>query len=175
MPYGIVLLGTLLQLHDSLGDSPNCATFPRAPLKEVTMSVITILVVDDAEYWRRFISFILRIDPAMEIVSEASNGTQALQEAKNHQPTIVLLDIGLPGINGIEAGRRILREAPNSKIIYVSQESDIEVVQEALAVGAAGYVSKIDAGTQLVAAMRCAMRGQRFISTSLPAAACTKH
>jgi DNA-binding NarL/FixJ family response regulator len=139
------------------------------------MSVITILVVDDAEHWRKFVSFILRIDPAMTIVSEASDGTQAVQEAKQHQPTIVLLDIGLPGINGIEAGWRILREAPNSKIIYVSQESDIEVVQEALAVGAAGYVSKIDAGSQLVEAINSAMRGQRFISTSLSPTAGTKH
>jgi DNA-binding NarL/FixJ family response regulator len=139
------------------------------------MSVITILVVDDAEHWRKFVSFILRIDPAMTIVSEASDGTQAVQEAKQHQPTIVLLDIGLPGINGIEAGWRILREAPNSKIIYVSQESDIEVVQEALAVGAAGYVSKIDAGSQLVEAINSAMRGQRFISTSPSPTAGTKH
>jgi DNA-binding NarL/FixJ family response regulator len=139
------------------------------------MSAVTIVVVDDAEHWRKFISFILRIDPALGIVSEASDGTQAVQEAKKHQPTIVLLDIGLPGINGIEAGRRILREAPSSKIIYVSQESDIEVVEEALAVGAIGYVSKIDAGSQLVAAIRCAMRGQRFISTSLPPALVTKH
>jgi DNA-binding NarL/FixJ family response regulator len=139
------------------------------------LSVITILVVDDAEHWRKFISFILRIDPAMEIVSEASDGTHAVQEAKNHQPTIVLLDIGLPGANGIEAGRRILKEAPNSKVIYVSQESDLEVVQEALAMGAAGYVSKIDAGSQLVAAIHCAMRGKRFISTSLPTTASTKH
>jgi DNA-binding NarL/FixJ family response regulator len=139
------------------------------------MSEVTILLVDDAAQWRKFVSFILRIDPAFVIVSEVSDGTHAVQQAKAHQPTIVLLDIGLPGICGIEAGRQILKHAPNSKVIFVSQESDIEVVAEALDVGAAGYVLKMDAGSQLATAIHSALRGQRFLSSSLPPGAGSKH
>jgi DNA-binding NarL/FixJ family response regulator len=135
------------------------------------MSLTTIVVVDDAPHWRRFIGFVVRIDPALEVICEVSNGADAVAVVEEVQPAIVLLDIGLPGICGIEAARRILERAPNSRIIFVSQQSDIDVVQEALSVGAAGYVLKIDAGTQLVPAIHCALRGQTFISRSVPVTA----
>jgi DNA-binding NarL/FixJ family response regulator len=139
------------------------------------MPAITILLVDDAAHWRKFVSFVLRIDPALEIISEVSDGTCAIQEARELQPAIVLLDIRLPGICGLEAGRQILKDAPNCKVIFVSQEADIEIVAEAFGVGAAGYVLKIDAGSQLVTAIHHAIRGQRFISSSIPPTARNKH
>jgi DNA-binding NarL/FixJ family response regulator len=135
------------------------------------MSLTTIVVVDDAPHWRRFIAFMIRIDPTLEVICEASNGPDAVAAAREVQPAIVLLDIGLPGICGIEAGRRILEHAPNSKVIFVSQQSDVDIVQEALSIGAAGYVVKIDAGTQLVPAIHCALRGQLFVSRSVPVTA----
>jgi DNA-binding NarL/FixJ family response regulator len=139
------------------------------------MSVVTILVVDEAPHWRKFVSFVLRIDPALEIVSEASDGAYAVEQSKEIQPAIVLLDIALPDISGIEAGRRIRKHSPGSKIIFVSRESEIEVVQQAIDLGAMGFVSKLDAGSQLVTAIHSAIRGKTFLSSSLPPAAGTKH
>jgi len=132
------------------------------------MSAVTILVVDDAPHWRKFVGFILRIDPALETICEASDGACAVERAKELQPAIVLLDISLPDICGIEAGRRILKHSPSSKIIFVSRESEIEVIQQAIDLGAVGFVSKLDAGSQLVTAIHSAIRGQRFLSSSLP-------
>ena len=140
-----------------------------------TMSAVTILVVDDAPHWRKFVGFILRIDPALEIICEVSDGASAVEQAKELQPAIVLLDISLPDVCGIEVGRRIVEHSPSSNIIFVSQQSDIEVIQRALDLGAMGFVLKTDAGSQLVTAIHSAIRGQRFLSSSLPPTAGTKH
>ena len=83
-----------------------------SPKRLNTMSAVTILVVDDAPHWRKFVGFILRIDPALEIVCEASDGASAVKQAKELQPAIVLLDISLPDVCGIEVGRRIVSTLP---------------------------------------------------------------
>lgn len=129
---------------------------------------VRILLVDDAAHWRKFVSFILRINPELEIVSDASTGDEAVEKAAELNPDIVLLDIHLPGISGLEAGRRILTHDPNTKLVFVSQEGDPEVVHEALRLGAAAFVLKPDAASQLVAAIHSATRGQVFLSRSLP-------
>jgi len=139
------------------------------------MSAVTILVVDDSPIWRKFVSFVLRIDPALEIVCEASDGVSAVERAKELQPAIVLLDTALPDMTGIEAGRRILKQSPLSKIIFVSRQSEIEVIQQAIESGAVGFVLKIDAGSQLVAAIHSVARGKTILGGSLPPSADTKH
>jgi len=79
------------------------------------------------------------------------------------QPDLILLDIGLPKLNGIEAARRIRELAPQSKILFVSQESSVEVVQTVLTLGASGYVVKMDAGSELLTAVHAVLRGERFV------------
>jgi CheY-like chemotaxis protein len=105
----------------------------------------------------------LQQQPQLQIVGEASDGVEAVQKAEELQPDLVLLDIGLPKLNGIEAGRRIFALSPHSKILFISQETSIEVVHQALAVGGRGYLPKTDAASELLTAINAVLRGEIFI------------
>ena len=102
------------------------------------MSSVRVLVVDDYEPFRRFVCSTLEQRPELQIVGEASDGLEAVQKAEELQPDLIVLDIGLPTLNGIEAARRIRKLSPESKILFVSQESSADVVQEALRFGRTG-------------------------------------
>jgi DNA-binding NarL/FixJ family response regulator len=99
------------------------------------------------------------------VVSEVSDGLEAVRKAEELQPDLVVLDIGLPGINGLEAARRIHKSCPASKILFLSLESDTNVVQESLRVGALGYVDKKKAEVDLLAAVQAVCEGRRFVSS----------
>jgi len=128
-------------------------------------STIRVLVVDDYEPFRRFLCSVLGKNPALQIVGEVSDGLDAVQKAEELKPDLILLDIGLPTLNGIEVARRIRRLIPESKIIFVSQESSPEVIQVALNLGAWGFVVKTKAGSDLVAAVEAVLLGKRFVSS----------
>jgi DNA-binding NarL/FixJ family response regulator len=130
------------------------------------MSVRSILVVEDFDQFRQFVVSSLLKRGELE-VTEASNGSEALQKAEEQQPNLILLDIGLPDLDGIEVARRARRLAVPPKIVFVSQESSPEIVREALDLGALGYVHKQRAGTDLLPAIEAALEGKRFVSTSL--------
>jgi DNA-binding NarL/FixJ family response regulator len=130
------------------------------------MSVVRVLVVDDVEDWRRFVFSMLRAEP-FEIVGEASDGLMAVQLAEQMQPTVVLLDIGLPGLDGIKAAAGIRRVAPDAKIVFVSQQFDPDIVRAALQLGAWGYVLKSDAVRELVKAINTVLSGKDFVSSSV--------
>jgi DNA-binding NarL/FixJ family response regulator len=127
-------------------------------------STVRILVVDDYEPFRRFVCSTLAERPGFQIVGEASDGLAGIRKAEELQPDLILLDIGLPTLNGMEAARRIRKLAPDSKIIIVSQESSADVVQEALSLGASGYVVKTRAATELLAAVEAVLMGKHFVS-----------
>jgi DNA-binding NarL/FixJ family response regulator len=131
------------------------------------MSLVRVLVVDDVEGWRLFVSSLLQEEPMFEIICQVSDGLKAVQMAEKLQPTVVLLDIGLPGLNGIEAGGWIRKRAPDVKLVFVSQEFDPDIVRAALQLGAWGYVLKSDAGQELVAAIHSVVRGEKFVSRGL--------
>jgi CheY-like chemotaxis protein len=103
----------------------------------------------------------------LQIVGEDSDGLQAVQRADQLQPDLILLDIGLPTMNGIEAARRIRKLSSKSKILFVSQESSVDFVQEALALGALGYVVKSDAGKELLTAVEAVVQGRQYLSSAL--------
>jgi DNA-binding NarL/FixJ family response regulator len=130
-------------------------------------SIVRILLVDDYEPFRRFVRSTLRKRPSLQIVAEVSDGLEAIQQAEELKPDLILLDIGLPTLNGIEAAREIRKLAPESKIIFVTQESLADVVQEALSMGVLGYVLKAQAGTDLIAAVEAVIEGRQFLSSSL--------
>src|SRR4029077_3007360 len=130
-------------------------------------SPVRILVVDDFEPWRRSVSLLLREEPELQVVvGEASDGLEAVQKAVELQPDLILLDIGLPRLNGIEAARQIRELVPESKIIFLTQESSAYAVREALSLGARGYVIKIMAASELFTAVEAVLSGETFVSST---------
>ena len=121
------------------------------------------LVVEDSEHFRNFIYSTLTKRRELQVVDQVSDGLQAVRRAEELQPDLIVLDIGLPSLNGIEAARQIRRLSPKSRILFLSQESSVDVVREALGTGASGYVYKPDAGSELVEAVRAVLRGERFV------------
>lgn|ERR1700675_1142226 len=131
------------------------------------LSSVRILVVDDFEPWRHFVSsLLLQKKPELQVVGEASDGLEAVQKAVELNPDLILLDIGLSTLNGIEAARQIRKLVPDSKIIFLSQESDADVLQESLSLGAQGYVLKAKAGSELLAAVETVISGKKFVSST---------
>jgi DNA-binding NarL/FixJ family response regulator len=109
----------------------------------------------------------LRQSSEFQVIGEASDGLEAVERAAQSQPDLILLDIGLPRLNGIEAAGRISAVSPASKVLFLSQNSDPEVVEAALSDGARGYVLKSQAGCELLLAMTAALRNERFVSGRL--------
>ena len=133
----------------------------------VTGSIVKVLVVDDFEPWCCVICSMLQKEPGLQVVGEVSDGLEAVQRARELQPDLILLNVGLPSINGIEAARRIREASPTTKILFVSEGSSPDVAEAALGTGARGYVIKSDAGTELLPAVEAILRGEWFISASL--------
>ena len=131
------------------------------------MTSIGVLIVDDFEPWRSFVRSALRQHLHLVSVREVSDGLDAVQKAQELQPDLILLDIGLPGLNGIKVARQIQVVAPKAKILFLSENYDHDVAEEALSTGAGGYVVKSDAGRELMTAIKAVMNGKRFVSERL--------
>ena len=128
---------------------------------------IRILLVEDFKSYRDFITSLLGENPDLWTICEASDGVEAVRKAQEHTPDVILMDIGLPQLDGLEAARRIRRLVPSSKIVFLTQETSAEVIEAALSLGAWGYVVKQQAGTDLLAALAAIRRGKRFVSQGL--------
>jgi DNA-binding NarL/FixJ family response regulator len=133
------------------------------------MATFRTIIVEDYEAFRRLLRSILQEKTECVVIGEACDGLQAVQQAKELQPDLVLLDMSLPRLNGIEAARQIRKVCPQSKIVFLSQDSSPEIVQGALHLGAAGYLLKSDAN-ELPLAIEAIMQGVVFISKRLKSA-----
>jgi DNA-binding NarL/FixJ family response regulator len=122
-----------------------------------------ILIVDDCEAWRRMVRTMFQECSDWQIICEASDGLEAVQKRKELQPDLILLDIGLPRLNGIEAARQICAIAPRSKILFLSAILYSDVMQAAFCAGAQGYVLKSDAAHDLLPAVEAVIEGKRFV------------
>jgi DNA-binding NarL/FixJ family response regulator len=134
-------------------------------------SSIRVLVVEDYLPFRRYLCSALRRRPSLEIIGETGDGLEAVQKAKELRPDLILLDVGLPTLNGIEVARRVCMFSPESRILFVSQETSVYLVREALSLGAMGYVVKARAANELLEAVESVCRGRLFISSALPSLA----
>jgi DNA-binding NarL/FixJ family response regulator len=128
------------------------------------MSSVRVLVVDDHAGVRNMICSLLSQESTLNAVFQASNGEEAVTKADLLQPDLVLLDIGLQGITGLETARQIPRVSPQTKIIFLSQHDSLHMANEALKIGGHGYVSKMDAGAELLKAIQSVREGTRFVS-----------
>jgi DNA-binding NarL/FixJ family response regulator len=130
------------------------------------MPSIRVLVVEDFEPFRRFVCSKMGERSELQVVGEASDGLEAVCKAEELQPDLILLDIGLPSLSGMEAARRIRKLAPETKILFLSQESSSDLIEEALNLGAIGYIIKAHAGEELLAGVEAVREGRQFVNGS---------
>ena len=130
-----------------------------------SLSVLRILVADDHEVARKGIRAILESHPGWEVCGEASDGREAVATAATLKPDVLLLDIGMPNLNGLDASRQILATMPDARILILTIHDSEQVVREVLAVGARGFLLKSDAGRDLIAAVE-ALQNRRTFFTS---------
>lgn len=127
---------------------------------------MNIFVVEDFDPFRRFICSKLQSMAEFHI-TQASDGFEAVQKAEELQPDLILLDIGLPKLDGIEVARRIRKVVPHAKILFLSVNSDPDVIREALGLGALGYIHKPRIERDLLPAIEAALDGKQFVSVDL--------
>ena len=106
---------------------------------------------------------LFQVRPEWQVIAEAADGPEAIQKAEELKPDLIVLDIGLPKLNGIEAARRIRQLSPSSKILFLSQNNDLDVVRAALSTGL-GYIQKTDVRSDLLPAIEAALQGRQFVS-----------
>src|ERR1700722_13074213 len=128
------------------------------------MPTARILAVEDHAIVRRTICGILSRDPTLDVICQPADGEEAVKKAEELRPDLVLLDIGLPTMSGIEAARLICKVSPQSHIIFLSQHDSLQMAIEAMKAGGHGYVTKIDAAAELLEAIQSVGEGNHFVS-----------
>ena len=136
-------------------------------MEQCLLSSIRILIADDFKDWRRQVLSLFRARPDWQVIAEAVDGLDAIQKAEELKPDLIVLDIGLPKLNGIEAARQIRQFSPNSRTVFLSQNTDLDIVQAALSTGALGYVHKGDSQSDLLPAVDAVLWGRQFVSSCL--------
>jgi len=133
------------------------------------MKTIRIIIADDHRLVRAGIRALLERMPKVDVVGEAGDGREVLELVKAHSPDLVLMDIGMPGLNGLETTARLTREVPNVRVIILSVHHNDEYVWRALKVGAAGYLLKKSAQSELATALQCVVRKEIYLSPEISA------
>src|SRR5258708_1067802 len=131
------------------------------------MTTVRVFVVDDHAVVREMICSLLSQEPALRVICQIADGEAAVEKADELRPDLVVLDIGLPGITGIEAARRIRKVSPESKIIFLSQFDSLHMASEVLKVAGHGSLPKINPGSDLLKAIRTVCAGGRFVSQQI--------
>jgi len=130
---------------------------------------VSVLVVDDFAQWRQVVRVALQGKLGLRKIAEAVDGLEAVHKAEDLQPDLVVLDIGLPTLNGIEAARGIRGASPKSKIVFLTENHSCDVAEAALDTGASGYVVKSAFATELIPAVEAVLEGRHFLSAKLTA------
>ena len=135
---------------------------------------VRLFIVDDYEPFRKFVRSLLGRSQKLQVIGEASDGLEAVRKAEELQPDLIVLDLGLPTLSGMEVARRIRRLCPKGKILFLSQDASFDLAQEAFRLGAMGYVVKAHAGSELLAAVEAVCQGRQFVSKGLLSDDCTR-
>lgn len=130
---------------------------------------IRVLIVDDHRLLRAGLKTLLNSDPNLEVIGEATSGEEALQVTKEANPDVVLMDIGLAGMDGMEATQRLVKQMPGIKVLVMTMHEDSELVKECIRVGAAGFIIKRAAESELIDAIYAVWRGIVYIHPSMVA------
>jgi DNA-binding NarL/FixJ family response regulator len=154
-------------VHFVIDESSKCGAAQQEKRVPVPGEPVRILIVDDFEPWRNAVSAILQNHTELQFVGGASDGKEAVQKAKELKPDLIVLDIGLPHMSGIEAARQIRAFAPDVAILFLTMNNHALMVREALNSGAKGYVLKTDAGTELWPAIKAVLQNEQFVSSGL--------
>lgn len=131
------------------------------------MSVIQILLVDDFVPWQLLVREIFESETDFRIIGTANDGLEAVEKATEAQPDVILMDISLPKLNGIEAAKHIRILSPTSRILFLTERRDPDFIEAAFQAGGLGYVLKCAAISDLIVGIRAVFSGQRFVSESL--------
>jgi DNA-binding NarL/FixJ family response regulator len=131
--------------------------------RDCSVALARVLIVDDAVLWQNLLVERLEQEPSLRVVGIASDGLTAVQMATELQPDLILLDLNLPVMNGLEVARQIRILSPGSKMLFVSGEADPEIQQVALSSGGSGYLLKNDA-SELMIAIEAVLSGKTFVN-----------
>jgi DNA-binding NarL/FixJ family response regulator len=131
------------------------------------MNPVRILVADDHEVVRRGVCALLEGHAGFQVCDEAVDGREAVDKARRSLPDVVILDIGMPGLNGFDAARQIRKVSPDSEVLILTMHESEQVIREVLAAGARGYVLKSDAGRDLLAAVEALSHHKTFFTSSV--------
>lgn len=134
---------------------------------DLPVKQIRILIADDHDVMRKGLRQLLESEPQFTVVAEASDGRQAVEQAEATTPDVVVLDIAMPRLNGIEAAHRIMARLPNTSILMLSMHSDEEYVHRALKAGARGYLLKDSVESNLLEAITAVHDGKTFFSSEI--------
>ncbi len=134
---------------------------------ETIMGKIRVLICDDHTILREGIRLLLNSQPDIEVVAEAVDGREAVEKARAVKPDVILMDIAMPFLNGLEATKQIRRDNPNARVLVLTMYESDEYVAQMLEAGAAGYVLKKVAGSELVYALRAVYQGEAFLYPSI--------
>lgn len=131
------------------------------------MPLIQILLVDDFLPWQVFVRDMFESEIGFKIIATANDGREAVEKATQSQPDVILMDIGLPKLNGFEAAQHIRAFSPTARILFLTERPGSDFIEAAFQAGGLGYVLKSDVHSDLFAGIRAVLRGQRFVSRSL--------
>jgi DNA-binding NarL/FixJ family response regulator len=130
-------------------------------------AISRVLIVEDFDAYRDVVRSLINRQPAFLVIGEAATGLEAVEKAQQLKPDVVLMDIGLPKMSGFEAARLMKALEPAPKIIFLTAQTDIDLMEEALMLGACGFISKAHAGSELLPALEAAVCDETFIGGSV--------
>jgi len=120
--------------------------------------IVRVLVVDDFEKWREYVCATIQEIPGLQVVGEAADGLEAIQKSKDLRPHLILLDISLPRLDGIEVARRLSQVCPESRIIFVTENRSSDIREEGFRAGGSAFVIKSESASELIAAINAVLK-----------------